>query len=82
MEITDFINNSGLEFKDITSEETRTYHFANGTILHIRKPLLLNVSNSGGHRLVDESGVCYYIHPSEGWWLQWMPKPGKPHFVK
>jgi hypothetical protein len=78
----EFINESGLEFTDISSESFREYHFSNGRLLKIFKPLFLHVSKSGGHRVFDDDGISYYIQPSEGWFITWQVDPGKPNFVK
>lgn len=78
----EFINESGLEFKDISSESFREYHFPNGERLFIDAPLFLHASASGGHRLFDAYGVSYYIQPSQGWYIRWQAGEGKPHFVK
>jgi len=73
-----FINKSGLEFKDISSEVSRSYHFS-AQIVTIADPLWLHVSDSGGHRIFDASGISHYI-PS-GWvHLEWTVKPGSPNF--
>jgi hypothetical protein len=77
-----FINESGLIFTDISSEKEREYIFPNGTKLFIGKPLFLNVSASGGHRLYTEDNWCYYVQPKEGWAIRWKVRKGKPHFVK
>jgi hypothetical protein len=77
-----FINQSDLEFKDISSESNRKYHFANGNTLYISQPLWLHVSASGGHRLFSADEICYYIQPKEGWYIEWTVKDGQPHFVK
>ena len=75
------INNSGLEFTDISSEEYREYVFLKGETITIEKPTHLHVSESGAHRLLDARGVSHYI-PS-GWvWLSWKAKEGQPNFVK
>jgi len=76
-----FFNTSGLEFKDISSEVNRTYTFANGGKLLIKKPLKLNVSKSGGHRIFDAEGYSYYIKPGEGWYIVWEVEKDKPNFV-
>jgi hypothetical protein len=74
----EFRNNSGLEFKDISSEQSRTYHFADRSFT-IVEPMKLNVSASGGHRLFDSAGTSHYI--PAGWLhLEWTAKEGKPHF--
>jgi hypothetical protein len=77
-----FINESELVFNDISSEKKRKYTFPNGKELLIKKPLFLNVSGSGGHRLYSEDNFCYYVQPKEGWYIKWKPKKGKPSFVK
>ncbi|WP_028003164.1 hypothetical protein [Sinorhizobium meliloti] len=74
----EFRNNSGLEFKDISSEVSRTYHFAQRSFT-IDEPLKLNVSASGGHRIFDASGKSHYI--PAGWLhLEWVAKEDAPHF--
>ena len=54
-----------LEWKVIDHETYRTYEFPNNESIKITKPILLNVSKSGGHRIVDSENVSHYI-PS-GW---------------
>ena len=74
-------NESGLEFKTITTEKYRTYEWSDGTKITINQPTHLNVSQSGGHRLLDNAGVSHYI-PS-GWiHLYWEVYPDQPNFVK
>jgi len=74
-------NESGLIFKDISSEKYRTYEWGNGDKIIITKPTHLNVSESGGHRLLDDTGKSHYI-PS-GWiHLSWEVYSGSPNFVK
>lgn len=76
-----FINESGLSFTDISSEEYRVYEFNNGKSIRINNPLKLHVSPSGGHRLFDNSGESHYI--PKGWvHLHWKAKDGFPNFVK
>lgn len=77
-----FINESNLEFNDISSEVEREYTFPNGNKLLIKEPLYLNVSPSGGHRLYDAKGYCYYVQPNQGWSIKWKVKGGVPSFVK
>ena len=77
-------NNSKHIFTDITSEEYREYLFPapHGRFVKVRinKPTHLSVSESGGHRLLDEDGVSHYV-PS-GWvHLSWKAKQGQPNFV-
>lgn len=75
------INKSDLEFTDISSESARTYVFYNGVEISIYNPTHLNVSKSGGHRLLDAQGISHYIPPK---WchLYWSVKKGQPNFVK
>ena len=77
-----FINESGLKFDDISSEKEREYTFPSGQKLFIGKPLYLNVSKSGGHRLFTEDGWCYYVQPKEGWSVKWQVREGQPDFAK
>lgn len=77
-----FINESGLEFKDISSEEFREYTFTNGNTVRIEQPIKLNVSPSGGHRIFTALGMSYYVQPVQGWFLKWRAKDGEPNFVK
>jgi hypothetical protein len=63
-------------FTDISSEEYRVYQF-DQVVIRIDLPLKLNVSKSGGHRILDSGGVSHYI--PAGWQrLSWK---GSPHFV-
>lgn len=72
-------NTSGIEFKDIASEEFRCYEFLNGSTITIKEPLSLNVSSSGGHRVLSKDGISHYI-PS-GWiHLYWKAKQGQANF--
>lgn len=76
-----FRNDSDLEFTDISSEAWREYQFQSGAIVRIEKPLRLNVSASGGHRIFDAQGESHYI--PFGWiHLRWEAKPGEPNFVR
>lgn len=62
-----------LEWKNIDHETYRTYIFPtyrtyifpNAEPVIIDEPVMLNVSESGGHRIIDKKDVAYYI-PS-GW---------------
>jgi len=79
-----FINETELEFKDISSEKEREYlQFDVDHPLVIEgEPLYLNTSNSGGHRLYTSAKWCYYVQPREGWAIRWKVKEGQPSFVK
>ena len=50
---------------DITVELYREYIYQDGTRLRIENPAQLLVSASGGHRIITEDAVCYYI--ATGW---------------
>lgn len=76
----EMINKSGLDFIDISTEKWRKYNFIESSV-SIDNPLYLNVSKSGGHRILDAQGISHYI-PS-GWiHLCWEAKEGQPNFVK
>ena len=64
---------SDLKFVDISTEEFRCYEFPDMTI-RIESPLELNVSGSGGHRILDKEGRSHYI--PKGWRrLYWKANP-------
>ena len=74
------INSSDLNFVDISSERYRIYEFSNGNKITIDRPLFLNVSKSGGHRILDMKSISHYI--PTGWiHLYWQVFNGKPNFV-
>jgi len=77
----DFKNATDLKFTDISSEEWREYRFLGGEVVRIDRPLMLNVSESNGHRIFDALGVSHYVPPT---WihLRWKVKDGEPNFVK
>jgi hypothetical protein len=75
----DFINESGLEFKDLSDEQYRVYVYPDMEV-KIDEPLKLNVSASGGHRVFDSKGQSNYI--PAGWRrLYWVVKDNKSHFA-
>ena len=77
----EFVNDTELEFTDISSELWREYRFAGGDLIRIEHPLKLNVSDSGGHRIFDAAGRSHYIPP--GWLhLVWESREGSPNFVR
>jgi len=79
--MTEFRNDSGLKFVDISSEAVREYVFSDEKKVTINFPLWMNVSSSGGHRVFDVNGISHYI--PKGWHhLSWKAKDGRPHFVK
>ncbi len=62
---------------DISSEEYRLYDFGELNSVRIEKPQKLNISDSGGHRILDGEDKSHYI-PS-GWiHIEWK---ANPHFV-
>ena len=72
-------NESDNKFKKIIGE-VRRYHFPDGTEYIIVQPRYLNVSKSGGHRIVDSSGVGHYVRP--GWLaISWTVLDNEPHFT-
>lgn len=80
-DVPEFRNATDLEFTDISSEEWREYYFPGGEIVRIDAPVMLNVSESRGHRIFDACGISHYIPP--GWLhLKWKVKTGAPNFVK
>jgi len=78
--IEDFKHKTSFNWDDISSELYRVYEFSDKKIT-IDEPLLLSVSQSGGHRIFDTSGVSHYI-PSGYRHLYWQVKDGQPNFVK
>ncbi len=73
-------NNPDLTFSSIGDEQYRVYEFPDKTQVRINAPEFLNVSKSGGHRILDGAGVSHYI-PS-GWnHLYWLSKPNTPAFT-
>ena len=73
-------NESGLEFKDISTEKYRTYDWLDGSKITITNPIYLNVSDNG-HRVFDSLGISHYI--PKGWrHLYWEVFDGQPNFVK
>ena len=78
----EFINESGLEFVDISSEAERTYNFPNDSILTLKDPLWLSVSRNGRHRVFLADGTSWYIKPAESWAISWKAKEGYPNFAR
>jgi hypothetical protein len=73
-------DNPKLTFSSLEDEEYRVYSFADGSEVRIRLPKALNVSKSGGHRVLDKDGVSHYI--PAGWnHLYWKVFEGKPAFA-
>jgi hypothetical protein len=69
--------NPNIEWKDITGRKWREYEFAEKTI-RIEQTVALNVSASGGHRIVDANNVGHYI--PAGWLhISWEAEDGGPY---
>ena len=77
--LNDFINTSGLQFVDISSELYRVYEYPDGTEVTIYEPLLLNVSESGGHRIYDLTNTSHYIVPGFVH-IYWAVREDEPNF--
>lgn len=74
------INETELEFTDISSEQWREYKFPTLTA-RIENPEYLAVTESGSHRILDKNGHSFYV--PTGWvYIKWAAKEGQPHFVK
>lgn len=54
-----------LDWRNINHEKRRIYVFPAGNIVILVSPVYLNVSKSGGHRILTSDNVAHYI-PS-GW---------------
>ena len=75
-------NQTKFQFTDISSEQERVYEFPDGDEIVITEPVWLSVSSgSGGHRILDNAGVCHYV-PFKWIHLYWIPKEGAPYFVR
>ncbi len=74
-----FINTSGLEFKDISTEQFRTYVYANGFRVKIEHPIKVSIKKNGNHRVWDGES-SFWIR--EGFMIIiWKAKEGLPHFT-
>ena len=74
------INNTDLEFIDISNEKERVYRFPGGEFVMLENPLKLHVSKSGGHRIMTADGNSHYI--PTGWvHLKCVAKKGEANFV-
>ena len=76
----EFKNETTYEFNDISTEKWRKYKFIDGSVVKIKNPLKLHVSENG-HRVFDVSGISHYV--PLGWiHLSWKTKEGQAHFVQ
>ena len=72
-----FKNDSGLEFKDISSEKWREYLYTD-QVIRIDKPLKIHVSPNG-HRVFDADQISHYI--PNGWkHVRWAVYEGMANF--
>jgi len=64
-----------MNWTDISIEIRRTYTFPGGDTVVIDHPIRLNVSESGGHRIVDAANHGHYVPPT---WIhiEWTVKDG------
>ena len=68
-----------LPFRNLSDQQYRVYDFGDHQV-RLVKPMKLNVSESGGHRVFTADGVSHYI--PYGWvHLYWVVKEGCPHFA-
>lgn len=64
---------------DISSEEFRTYTYANGGTFTVSNPQRLYIVD-GSHRVVDRAGMVH--RPERGFvGISWKTKTGQPEFV-
>lgn len=67
----------GMKFNSLESEQRRTYVFPDKDVV-VEEPIALNVSRSGGHRVITASGEVHYV--PKGWVdLIWEVHEGAPH---
>ena len=72
-------NESEHVFKPIIGR-VRYYHFPHSEVYTIHRPRFLHVSDSGGHRIVDDQGTGHYVRP--GWLaISWTVEGAEPHFT-
>jgi hypothetical protein len=68
---------------DITTEQSRTYTYANGATFTIEAPTTLYIiedERGTSHRVVDANGATH--RPERGWvGISWTAKEGAPKFV-
>jgi len=48
----------------------KLYEFPNGRQLEVYNSKYLN-TDEGGHRIICEDGTCFFIRPSESWFITW-----------
>ena len=67
-------NFNGVEYLEV-NELYRVYEFPNGRQIQIDSVKFLNVSESGGHRIITADGRVYYVKPEESWFMEIGPSP-------
>lgn len=75
------INNTEIEFTDISSEQWREVLYSNGNIDRIDSPLYLGNSETT-LRILDAEGVSWIIFKDKIDRIKFQVKEGQPHFVK
>jgi hypothetical protein len=65
---------NGIEYFEV-NELYRVYEFPNGRQIQIDNVKFLNISPSGGHRIITNDGRVYYVKPSESWFMEIGPSP-------
>jgi len=76
-------NETQFDFMDISSEQYREYVNDRGEVWYrVEHPQWLAVSDSGGHRILDEAGVCHYVQPEKCFAIRWKVYADMPHFVR
>ena len=64
---------------DISMEKTRVYGYQDRN-LEIESPLMLFITEEGGHRVQDTDGWVHYV-PSGWTTLKWLPKTNSIEIV-
>lgn len=65
---------NGIEYYEL-NELYRVYEFPNGKQIQIDSVKFLNISESGGHRIITADGRVYYVKPKESWFMEIGPSP-------
>jgi len=73
--------NKNLPWKSITNELYRDYIYESGFVYRILRPVAVAMSASGGHRVFNMYGECYYV--KAGWAIiKWEGKEkGVPQYA-
>lgn len=78
------VKHSKLNFKDISTEAYRVYHYPDGSSFRIDNPryVAINSSSMGGHahRVINGKEHSFYVRP--GWnAIEWSVFKDEPHFT-